>query len=464
MRALAADLTYVEDRFQSDVAVVFDEQDGRIDRVQPAARPTPGIEVERCSGCALVPGLVNAHSHAFQRAIRGRTQWRPLGEHADFWSWREAMYRAVLRLSPDDMYELARFCFIEMLLAGYTTVGEFHYVQRDERGAEYANPNELALQLIRAAQEVGIRIALLNVCYATGGVGEALREEQRRFGTPDLDRYLSHTEQLRSQVQGKPLVSVGLAPHSLRAVPSDWLAPIASHAREHDLPLHMHVAEQPAEVDACMRAYGRRPGELLADRGLLDARFTAVHATHLNTGEILALGQAGITVCACPTTERDLGDGIPSARELVDAGARLCIGSDSQTVIDPWEEMRSIEYHTRLATLRRVILAEEVGHGRSEVGPLLFRAGGANGAGSLKVDAGVIAPGKQADFVLIDLDHPSLAGWTQATLAAHLALCAPAAVVRDVWVAGRIRVQEGQHPALKAARPAFDAVCQRVLP
>lgn len=464
MRALVADLTYVEDRFQSDIAVVFDERDGRIERVQPAMQIAPAIEVERCSGCALVPGLVNAHSHAFQRAIRGRTQWRPLGEHADFWSWREAMYRAVLRLSPDDMYELARFCFIEMLLAGYTTVGEFHYVQRDEQGAEYANPNELALQVIRAAQDVGIRIVLFNVCYATGGVGEALREEQRRFGTPDLERYLCHTEQLRSQVKEQRLVSVGMAPHSLRAVPPDWLSPIASHAREHDLALHMHVAEQPAEVDACVRTYGKRPGELLAEHGLLDARFTAVHATHLSAGEILAFGQAAITVCACPTTERDLGDGIPSARELVKAGVRLCIGSDSQTVIDPWEEMRSIEYHARLATLRRVVLADDVGRGRSEVAPLLFRAGGANGAGSLRVEAGVIAPGKQADFVLIDLHHPSLAGWTQATLAAHLALSAPAAVVRDVWVAGRARVQEGQHAALTAARPAFDGVCQRVLP
>lgn len=463
VRALAADLAYIDDRFRPDMVVVFDEQDGRIQRVQPLAELRPDVELERCAGCALLPGLVNAHSHAFQRAIRGRTQWRPPGEHADFWSWREAMYRAVLRLSPEDMFELARFCFIEMLLAGYTTVGEFHYVQRDEHGAEYADPNELALQVIRAAQEVGIRIALLNVCYVTGGVGEPLREEQRRFGTPDLDRYLANSGRLRTQVKGLPDVSVGLAPHSLRAVPREWLGPIASQAREQDLPLHMHVAEQPAEVDACVRTYGKRPGELLADLGVLDGWFTAVHATHLSATEIRAFGQAAITVCACPTTERDLGDGIPAAPELVGAGVRLCIGSDSQTIIDPWEEMRSIEYHTRLAKLRRVVLAEEVGHGRSEVGPLLMRAGGANGAVSLKLEAGAIGAGKQADFVVIDLAHPSLSGWTQSSLTAHLTLSASAAAVRDVWVSGKARVRNGQHEALAPARTAFAAVCQRVL-
>jgi formimidoylglutamate deiminase len=440
MRAIQADLTYVDDAFRSGVVVVFDEDDGRIVAVQRSEELTHNAPVERISGRALLPGMVNAHSHAFQRAIRGWTQWRPLGEDADFWSWREAMYRVVLRISPDELYHLSLFCFIEMLLAGYTTVGEFHYVQRDERGQAYSDNNELALQVLRAAQDAGIRIVLLSVCYATGGVGQPLREEQRRFATPELSAYLQSIEQLQSALASNSLASVGVAPHSVRAVPREWLQPIAGFAGERDMPLHMHVAEQPAEVAASLEVYGQRPGEVAAAEGLLNERFTAIHATHLSAEEIAAFGKASATVCACPTTERDLGDGILAATELIGAGARLCIGSDSQTIIDPWEELRSIEYHTRLARLRRVMLAQRTGPGRSEVAPALLRAGSANGAHSLRVATGQIAPGRAADFVLVDLEHPALAGWTQATLGAHLALSAPAAAVRDVWVGGQIRV------------------------
>jgi formimidoylglutamate deiminase len=212
-----------------------------------------------------------------------------------------------------------------------------------------------------------------------------------------------------------------------------------------------------------LERYGLRPGELLAGLGVLDERFTAVHATHLNASEIAAFGEHAINVCFCPTTERDLGDGIPAAPELVAAGVRICIGSDSQTVIDPWDEMRSIEYHTRLATLRRVVLTEEVGHGRSEVAPLLLRTGSVNGGASLRVPVGVIAPGCQADFSLIDLDHSVLSGWTPASLPAHLALSGSTALVKSVWVAGKLRVRERHHDALVEARSSFEAVCQKVL-
>jgi formimidoylglutamate deiminase len=459
---LLPELTYVGGRFVRDIAVAFDES-GLISYVG-GAHGAPAGAVEKLPGCALLPGMVNAHSHAFQRAIRGWTQWKPsAGADADFWSWRDAMYRAVLRFTPDELYEVSRFCFIEMLFAGYTTVGEFHYVQRDERGESYADPNELALAVVRAAEDAGIRIALLNVCYATGGVSEPLGELQRRFATPKLDDFIGNTDALRVRLQGNALASVGVAPHSIRAVPRDWLQPIARHARAQEYVLHMHVSEQPGEVAASVAAYGKRPGEVVAEEGLLGPDFTAVHATHLSTAEIGAFGRAGVTVCACPSTERDLGDGILSAPELLEAGARFCIGSDSQSVLDPWEELRALEYHTRLRTLRRVVLAEQTAPQRWEIAPVLLRAGTFGGAHALGLNAGALEHGKAADFIAVDLEHTALAGWTDPNLDVLLTLSAPAGVVRDVWVGGKRVVERREHTLLRNARSQFDAVCRRVL-
>ncbi|MGH7469919.1 MAG: formimidoylglutamate deiminase [Longimicrobiales bacterium] len=463
LRAIQPALAYVGDEFVADLVIVFDEQSGTIARVGPAHDVPADLNVERRSGCALLPGMVNAHSHAFQRVIRGWTQWRPPDEQADFWSWRESMYRAVLRLTPDDVYLVSRFCFIEMLLAGYTTVGEFHYLHCDPRGRAYEDPNELAVQVVRAAQDAGIRITVLNVAYTTGGIAEPLRPEQARFATPDLDAFLAHTDTLCAWLQGCPLARGGIAPHSIRAVPREWLRPIAEYARARELPLHMHLSEQPAEVAASVRYYGARPVELAETESVLSDGFTAVHATHLADGEVAALGRARAHVCACPTTERDLGDGIMRARDLTRAGARLCIGSDSQTTIDPWDELRSIEYHARLALLRRVVLTDARTPDRLENAPLLLRAGTTGGAGALRTGTGILAAGEPADFVLIDLEHPALAGWNKTTLGALLALSAPAAVVNDVWVGGWPRVRDRQHDALSPARHAFEQVCQRVL-
>jgi formimidoylglutamate deiminase len=463
LRVIAPALAYIGNRFVSDTAIAFDEQTGRITQVGPSAQLTETASIEQYPRHALLPGMVNAHSHAFQRAIRGWTQWRPAGEGADFWSWRSAMYRAVLQFTPEEVYQVAHFCFIEMLLAGYTTVGEFHYLQRDEQGRAYANPNELALQVVRAARDAGIRIALLNVCYATGGIQQPLQPEQRRFATPDLDAFLAATDDLREQLDNNARARAGVAPHSVRAVERSWLSILAEYARHNRLPLHMHVSEQPAEVEASLRCYGRRPGEVLADEGVLSESFTAIHATHLSDVEIELFGRSGSSICVCPTTERDLGDGILRANELRAVGARLCVGSDSQAAIDPWEEIRLLEYHARLATLRRAVLVEETSPERQEVAPVLLRAGSANGARSLLTGSAALAVGESADFVLVDLEHPALAGWNQNTLAAHLALSAPASVVRDVWVGGYPRVQDGQHEALTTAQYAFNRVCQRVL-
>jgi formimidoylglutamate deiminase len=483
MPVLLPDLVYRDRRFEPGLAVEYDAATGLVTAVREAEAvvATPhsrsvadagggarevGSDAVRLPGVALLPGFVNAHSHAFQRVIRGRTQWRPADDSiSDFWSWRDTMYDAALRLTPDDVYHVSRFCFVEMLRAGITSVGEFHYLHNDHDGRRYDDGAELAHRVIAAARDAGIRIRLLYVCYATGGIGEPLRAEQRRFATPDMDAFVGAVSGLAARYADDPLVSVGIAPHSVRAVARDWLRPLHEHAALHDMPLHMHVAEQPAEVEACVAAFGLRPVELLHEEGLLDERFTAVHATHITSGEVALLGAAGSTVCACPTTERDLGDGILRAVDLVRAGASIALGSDSQTVLDMLEEMRLVEYHERLRRLERVVVtgaADGDAHRRLEPAPLLLAMATAAGARSLRLPAGVIEQGHPADIVAIDLEHPVLAGWTPDTLAALLTLSAPADVVRDVWVGGRHLIDRRIHASQEDAMHAFRSVSSRL--
>jgi formimidoylglutamate deiminase len=461
VEVLLPDLLLRGGEFHADLAVAYDVDTGRIEGVAPAAEFAAGAAI-RLPGRALVPGFVNAHSHAFQRLIRGRTQWRPLVGAADFWSWRDAMYAAALALSPEDVYHVARFCFIEMLRAGITAVGEFHYLHRDPRGDPYADPLEIQHRVLGAAEDVGLRICLLHGAYATGGVGEPLRPEQRRFATPDLDAYLASAAELVRLVARRPLASAGVAPHSIRAVPRPWLGAIHAFARGHGLPFHMHVSEQPAEVAACLAAHGARPVEVLEADGVADEQLTAVHATHLTEREIAILGASpGPTICACPGTERDLGDGMLAAEELLAAGARLAIGTDSQTVIAPLEEIRLLEYHERLRKLRRVVLAGRVGD-RLEVAPRLLDMATRAGARSLRLRAGALEPGACADFAAIDLGHVSLQGWSAGTLPALLALSAPPDVISDVWVGGVQRVRAGMHELEADAQRAFGSVVRRI--
>ena len=455
MMLLAPELLYRSGVFERGMVIEISD-DGTISRVAQRAE-FGDARITELRGRAVLPGFVNAHSHSFQRLIRGRTQWRPTGpSSSDFWSWRASMYSAALTIGPAALYDVTRLCYMEMLKAGYTTVGEFHYLQRDPAGGAYADANELARCIIAAAQSVGIRIALINVCYATGAIGEALWAEQRRFATPDLDAFLDATEALHAEAVSSPTVTTGIAPHSIRAVPRDWLQPIHGWALQHDVPLHMHVAEQPAEVSACMEIFRLRPAELLAEDGLLDDRFTAIHATHLNDAEVSAFGRARSSICLCPTTERDLGDGLARIVDLVAAGASLCVGTDSQSVIDPLEEVRLIEYNERLRLLRRVVLSDRYGNpDRRETSPLLLAAGSAGGARSLRINAGAIEAGRVADFVAIDLDHPALVGWDVDTLAELLTLSAPAAAVCDVWVNGVQRIANGRHASESEIMDAY---------
>lgn len=481
MPILLPDLVWRDDAFQTGLAVDCNDATGLIDRVGPRAVVTGDagagrdVRLIHLPGRALMPGFINAHSHSFQRLIRGRTQWRPVGDGrtANFWTWREAMYGAALRLTPQQVYDTARFCFIEMLRAGITAVGEFHYLHNDEDGRPYDDAGELARRVVAAAEEVGIRIRLLNVCYAAAGIGAPLLPEQRRFATTDLDVFIETTLSLHRDLGGRPLASVGVAPHSVRAVPRAWLPSLHAAAAAHDLPLHMHVSEQPAEIDACVAAFGMRPVQLLHADGLLDARFTAVHATHIDDDEVSLLADSGATVCACPATERDLGDGFLRAADLLRAGGAIALGTDSQTIIDMFEEARLTEYIERSRRLERVVLTRPSSarphpaqpapvDPRHDVAPVLLDMMTVAGARSLQLPAGVLEAGMLADFVAIDLDHHVLAGWTADTLPALLALSAPAAVVSDVWVGGTQVITQRSHAAQEEAVRRFNGVARRV--
>lgn len=465
MPVLLPDLVYQNGTFHRDWAVEYDREIGAVLRVGHASQLSAAPEdVERLPARALLPGFVNAHSHAFQRVIRGHTQWRPadLGARSDFWTWREAMYAAARTLTPDEIGLVSRFCFLEMLRAGITTVGEFHYLHRDHDGEKYPNANELAQRVVMAAEEVGIRLVLINSAYVTGGLGEPLSPQQQRFATPDLDEFLARTSALRESVSHRHRVTVGIAAHSLRAVPRAWLPKLRDWAVEHDAPFHMHVSEQIAEVEACRAEFGLRPIQLLHADGLLDRRFTAVHATHIDDEEVIALGESGATVCACPATERDLGDGFLRAYDLQQAGAHLAFGSDSQTIIDFFEEARLVEYNERLQRRRRNVIFAQATPDRMEPSVPLLRYATAGGARALGVDAGRIDVGAQADFYTVDLTHPLIAGWTDDALAGMVTFSAPPQAVADVWVGGVRRVTDGRHALDGVAVITFRDVARRL--
>jgi formimidoylglutamate deiminase len=418
--------------------------------------PPPGAEVERLPRRLLLPGLVDVHSHAFQRTLRGRTQARSPGvEVDDFWTWREVMYRAAMTLDPEGVYLASRQCFLEMALAGITSVGEFHYLHHQPDGTPYADPLELAVQVIRAAREVGLRIVLLRAGYTRAGFKAPDNPRQRRFYDRTPEAWLRAAADLRARVAEDPLVTVGIAPHSVRAVPRSWLE---EAARSSAWLVHMHVAEQPEEVVVCQAEHGRRPVELLADLGLLSPGFTAVHAVHVMPHERLLL--RGASVCACPTTERDLGDGVLAADGMARAGVRLCIGTDSQVTLDLFDELRAMEGSLRLTRGRRAVL--DAPDGPDGLGLELLSYATENGARTLGLPSGVLRPGAPADLCTVDLDHPSLLGMPQDARVASVVFGAPAAAVRDVAVQGRWVVRDGRHRLAEESGRAYNELCQKV--
>ncbi|MFI9296277.1 formimidoylglutamate deiminase [Streptomyces gardneri] len=400
--------------------------DGRITAVRTGVdTPPPGAVVLRG---LTIPGLSNAHSHAFHRALRGTVQ---VGS-GTFWTWREVMYTVAQRLTPDSYFALARAVYAEMALAGITSVGEFHYLHHAPGGTPYADPNAMGEALIAAAAEAGIRITLLDTAYLSSGFGAAPDNHQLRFTDGTAEQWAERVSALKE----RDGVRIGAAIHSVRAVPADQLSTVARWAQDREAPLHVHLSEQTAENDACLAAHGLTPTQLLAEHGVLGPRTTGVHNTHLTDGDIALLGSSTTGTCMCPTTERDLADGIGPAVALQRAGSPLSLGSDSHAVIDLLEEARAMELNERLRTRTR-------GHWTAAA---LLRAATVDGHAALGwPDAGTLEAGALADFTTIALDTVRTAGPLPRLAAETAVFAASAADVRHTVVAGRHVVRDGVH-------------------
>jgi formiminoglutamate deiminase len=412
--------------------VTIEIADERITAVDSGTASPPSGAIRL--GGITIPGLGNAHSHAFQRALRGRTQ----SGRGDFWTWRDAMYGLASRLDPDLYLALARATFGEMALAGITCVGEFHYLHHGPGGVPYADPNEMGEAMIQAARDAGIRLTLLDACYLHGGIGEKPSDLQRRFSDGTAAAWIDRVAELADD----PGTRIGAAIHSIRAVDPESAAAVAAWTADRGLPLHAHVSEQPAENSASLEAYGSTPTAVLAGADAVTERFVAVHGTHLDDGDFPILGDAGAACCLCPTTERDLADGIAPADRLRGAGVDLALGSDSHATIDLFEEARAVEVDERLESGER---------GRNPAARLLEAATAAGHARLGWSDAGRIAPGAFADLVTVGLDSPRLAGTDAASAVPSLVFAATGADVRGVIAGGRSIVRDGEHVGLDVA-------------
>jgi formiminoglutamate deiminase len=351
-----------------------------------------------------LPALATAHSHAFQRGMRGAAQ-RPSPSSStkdDFFTWRGQMYALATSLTPESIDRISRVAFRELHAAGVRTVGEFHYIQHQPDGTPYDQRTLLSEIVVEAARASGLRVCLLRVAYHRAGPGRDAEPGQKRFCDPTVDDVLRDVEELRAKYKDAPDVRVGIAPHSVRAVPPAWLAPLAEHAKKYALPFHMHVAEVAREVDECVAETKKRPVELLADLGVLGDRFCGVHCTNLLPHEAKLLGEARAYACICATTERDLGDGLPDLTALRNAGARLCTGIDSHVITDPFDDMRALETHERLRTRARVTFSPSPKMGLATPAEQLWREGSLHGSNA----CGFVDTGEDIE---IDRANPTLA-------------------------------------------------------
>ena len=426
---------------------------GVIMSVETGASPVEGAK--RFAGIAL-PGMPNLHSHAFQRGMAGLSEQRGAPEDS-FWTWREVMYRFLDRLNPDDVQAIAAQAFVEMLEGGFTALAEFHYLHHDKDGRPYANIAAMAQAIASAAQETGLGLTLLPVLYRFGNFGQAPSVHGQRRFVNDRDAYQRLLEGSAAAIRDLPDARLGVAPHSLRAVALDDLGWAAALRPEN--PVHIHIAEQVAEVEASLKITGKRPVELLMDTIPLDGRWCLIHATHLTDAERDGIARSGAIAGLCPITEASLGDGIFDGIRYAQAGGAYGVGSDSNIQIDAGSELRLLEYSQRLRDRRRALFAEE----GVSTGLALWQAACAGGATACGRAIGRIAVGHRADFVTLDSDHPALVGRSGAEAVDSAIFAANALPLRDAVVGGRSVVVDGRHVARDSVRTRFAAVMRRLL-
>jgi formimidoylglutamate deiminase len=434
------------------VGVRLTLDDGIIACVETGAGPSAGDE---CHGIAL-PGLPNLHSHAFQRAMAGLTEHRDGAGRDDFWTWREAMYRFVDRLGPDEVEAIAALAFAEMLETGFTRVGEFHYLHHDQAGRPYADPAELATRIIAAAASTGIGLTLLPTFYSHSNFGGLPPTPgQRRFLT-DLDGFARLLDEARRTAAGLPGTVVGVAPHSLRAVTPDELRVVMPMAGTG--PVHIHVAEQLREVEDCLEWSGRRPVEWLLDNQPVDARWCLIHATHTTAAERSGIASRGAVVGLCPITEANLGDGVFDTRAFQAAGGHFGVGTDSNVLIDAAGELRLLEYTQRLKARGRNVLASGP---HLSTGRTLFEASYRAGSRALGVPGGGLATGLPADIVTLAPDHPAIIARSDDAIIDSWVFAARSGAIESVWVRGRKVVDGGRHLARETFERRFRTVLER---
>ena len=427
--------------------------DGTITKVASGVAPTPRDERH---GLAI-PGIASLHSHAFQRGMAGLAETR--GDFADtFWTWREAMYRFALEMTPEDNEAVATLLYVEMLERGFTRVGEFHYLHHDRDGTPYADPAEMAIRIVRAADIAGIGLTLLPSFYAHSTFGGAAPHPGQRRFICSVDQFAKLMAATRSAVRASPGVNVGIAPHSLRAVTPDELAAIAPLAEAG--PLHIHAAEQIKEVLDCIGWSGRRPVEWLLEHAPIDQRWCLIHATHMTTTETTALAGSGAVAGLCPVTEASLGDGIFPTREFLGAGGRFGIGTDSNVLVGVADELRQLEYGQRLKHRKRNILS---GGPSVSTGRALFDAALAGGARALAQPTVGLKAGARADIVTFDVTHPSFAGRRGDAVLDGWIFAAGADAIDCVWASGDKVVEGGRHRLRRKARDAFNAAVRRLV-
>ncbi|TQV77117.1 formimidoylglutamate deiminase [Aliikangiella marina] len=435
---LYAESVLLGNHWNSNKLILINDK-GIIESIQDGTKS----EADEVAG-TVIPGMVNCHSHAFQRAFAGFSEYR--GNQADsFWSWRDIMYRFVAQMTPEDAHVVAKFLYLEMLKAGYTCVAEFHYLHHQVGGRLYDDPAEMSLQIVNAAESIGISITHLPVLYTYAGFGyQAPSQAQKRF-IHQIDEYCQLLESLSVSLKNKPTVNLGIAPHSLRAVSQEQLTQIVPFIRKLNpkAPIHIHIAEQLQEVEDCVAYYQKRPVEWLLDHCELDANWCLIHATHLSNQETKRLAQSEAVAGICPTTEANLGDGVFPTQSFMEQGGRIALGSDSHIAVNVADEIRTLEYGQRLTTHQRAVLSSAE---CPSVGQNIFVHSAQSGADSVAQNVGALAVGKRADLIILDDKHPSLfAKHPRFMLDAAIFAC-HSMPIEGVMVAGKWVIQDGVHP------------------